>query len=37
MFVLSFGVLCTGPGLLAIDTFLWPGKKPAATPPATGQ
>lgn len=37
MFVLSFSVLCMGPGLLAVDTFLWPGKKPAATPSATDQ
>ena len=32
MFVLAFGVLLTGPGMLAVDTLLWPGK--AASPPA---
>lgn len=37
MFVLSFGVLCTGPGMLALDAVLWPGKKPIGSqmPPAT--
>jgi uncharacterized membrane protein YphA (DoxX/SURF4 family) len=37
MFVLSFGVLCTGPGMLALDAVLWPGKKSTGSqmPPAT--
>jgi len=33
MFVLALGVLMTGPGVLALDRLLWPGKAGAASPP----